>query len=148
MSKDMGKRLPQLYSIKMKISYDLGLLHSESPWQRNAAIMFFLFIFVFLCTRSFLKKSFKGVCSCHKCLYSGKVWTNSLRAFSNILKRSFNNKKRWIHRTKNQVSVNLNMAETGDSVAETQRQKRVSVSGYIRFFMFLSLRLQRSRNTF
>ena len=24
MSKDMGKRLPQLYYIKMKISYDLG----------------------------------------------------------------------------------------------------------------------------
>ena len=41
MSKDMGKRLPQLYYRKMKISYDLGLLHSESPWQRNDAIMFF-----------------------------------------------------------------------------------------------------------
>ena len=36
-----------------------------------------------------------------------------------------------IHRTKNQVSVNLNMVETRDSVAETQRQTRVSVSGYI-----------------
>ena len=36
-----------------------------------------------------------------------------------------------IHRTKNQVSVNLNMVETLDSVAETQRQTRVSVSGYI-----------------
>ena len=35
------------------------------------------------------------------------------------------------HRTKNQVSVNLNMVETRDSVAETQRQTRVSVSGYI-----------------
>ena len=34
-------------------------------------------------------------------------------------------------RTKNQVSVNLNMVETLDSVAETQRQTRVSVSGYI-----------------
>ena len=32
---------------------------------------------------------------------------------------------------KNQVSVNLNMVETRDSVAETQRQTRVSVSGYI-----------------
>ena len=36
-----------------------------------------------------------------------------------------------LHRTKNQVSVNLNMVETRDSVAETQRQTRVSVSGYI-----------------
>ena len=32
MSKDMEKRLPKLYYIKMKISYDLGLLQSESPW--------------------------------------------------------------------------------------------------------------------
>ena len=30
----------------MKISYDLGLLQSESPWQRNDAITFF-HIFVF-----------------------------------------------------------------------------------------------------
>ena len=36
-----------------------------------------------------------------------------------------------IHRTKNEVSVNLNVAQTRDSVAETQRQTRVSVSGYI-----------------
>ena len=35
------------------------------------------------------------------------------------------------HRTKNQVSVNLNIVETRDAVAETQRQTRVSVSGYI-----------------
>ena len=26
MSKDMGKRLPQLYYIKMKISYDMGFI--------------------------------------------------------------------------------------------------------------------------
>ena len=26
MSKDMGKRLPQLYYIKMKMSYDLGFI--------------------------------------------------------------------------------------------------------------------------
>ena len=26
MSKDMGRRLPQLYYIKMKISYDLGFI--------------------------------------------------------------------------------------------------------------------------
>ena len=33
MNKDREKRLPQLYYIKMKISYDLDL-----PWQRNDAI--------------------------------------------------------------------------------------------------------------
>ena len=69
----MGKRLPQLHYIKMKISYDLGFfLQLESPWQHNDAITF-LFIFAFLCTRSFLKKSLKGVCSCHNCLNYGKV---------------------------------------------------------------------------
>ena len=51
----MGKRLQQLYYIKMKISYHLGLLQSESPWQRNDAITF-LFILVFVCTKSFFKK--------------------------------------------------------------------------------------------
>ena len=29
MSKDMGKKLPQLYYIKMKISYDLGFIAIE-----------------------------------------------------------------------------------------------------------------------
>ena len=29
MNKDMGKRLPQLYYIKMKISYDLGFIAIE-----------------------------------------------------------------------------------------------------------------------
>ena len=35
---------------------------------------------------------------------------------------------------KKQESVNLNMAEIRDSVAETQRQTRVSVSGYVTVF--------------
>ena len=43
MSKDMEKRLPQLYYVKMKISYDLGLSQSESPWQRNDATSFFIY---------------------------------------------------------------------------------------------------------
>ena len=41
----------------------------------------FSFIFVFLCSRSFLKKSLKGVCTCYNCLHYGIVWTNSMRAF-------------------------------------------------------------------
>ena len=44
----MEKKLPQLYYIKMKISYDLGLLQSESPWQRNDAITFFIYLCVSL----------------------------------------------------------------------------------------------------
>ena len=48
MSKDMEKRLPQLYYIKMKISYDLGIWQSESPWQRNDAITFFIYLCVSL----------------------------------------------------------------------------------------------------
>ena len=36
MSKDMGKRVPQLYYIKMKMSHEIWiLLQSESPWQNN-----------------------------------------------------------------------------------------------------------------
>ena len=60
MSKDMKKRLPQLYYIKTPLR--------------------FLFIFVFLCTRrSFFKKLLKGVCSCNNCLKYGKVKTNSMK---------------------------------------------------------------------
>ena len=47
---------------------------------------------------------------------------------------------------KKQEYVNLNMAETSDSVAETQRQTCVSVSGYIT--VYITLRLQRKRTTF
>ena len=53
-----------------------------------------------------------------------------------------------MHRTKNQVSVNLNMVETRDSVAETQRQRRVSVSRCITVFHISVAGLQRNRNTF
>ena len=38
----MGKRLPQLYYVKMKISSVWVLLQSEPPWQCNDAIMFFI----------------------------------------------------------------------------------------------------------
>ena len=50
----------------------------------------FLFIFAFLCTRSFLKKSLKGVCTCHNCLQFQQIlWER----FRNSLTRSFNNHK-------------------------------------------------------
>ena len=34
----MGKRLPQLYYKKMKMSYDLSFITSKLPWQCNDAI--------------------------------------------------------------------------------------------------------------
>ena len=46
MSKDMKKTLPQLYYIKTKISCDLGFMQSESPWQHNDAITFFIYLCV------------------------------------------------------------------------------------------------------
>ena len=49
----------------------------------------FSFILVFLCTRSFLKKSLTGVCTCHNCLSLGKVWTNSMRAFWKYFEMKF-----------------------------------------------------------
>ena len=48
MSKDMEKKLPQLYYIKVKISMIWVLLQSESPWQRNDAITFFIYFCVSL----------------------------------------------------------------------------------------------------
>ena len=44
MSKDMEKRFPQLYYIEMKILLIWVLLQSESPWQRNDAITFFIYL--------------------------------------------------------------------------------------------------------
>ena len=56
MSKDMEKGLPQMYYIKMKISYDLGFIAiGESPWQRNNAITFFTFFFCFSVPGVFLR---------------------------------------------------------------------------------------------
>ena len=69
----MGKRLPQLYYIKMKISYDLGFIVIESPWQRNDAIPFFIYLCVSLYQEFFFKKSLKGICTYHNCLNYGKV---------------------------------------------------------------------------
>ena len=56
-SKDMGKRLPQLYYIKMKIS---GFYCNRSRHGNITMPLRFLFIFVFLCTGSFIKKSLRA----------------------------------------------------------------------------------------
>ena len=50
------------------------LLTSELPWQHNDAITFFTCLCtVFLVTRSFFQKSFKGACTSLSCLGCGKV---------------------------------------------------------------------------
>ena len=46
MSKDMGKRLPQLYYIKMKISYDLGFIIYYRSRHGNAMTPLCIFIYV------------------------------------------------------------------------------------------------------
>ena len=53
-----------------------------TPWH-------FLFIFLFLCTRSFFKKLLKGVCACHSCHNYGKVWTDSVRALLKYFEMKF-----------------------------------------------------------
>ena len=52
-SKYMGKRLPQLYEIKMKISYKPGFYCNQSRHGNVMTPLRFVFIFVFLCTRIF-----------------------------------------------------------------------------------------------
>ena len=64
MSKDRERRLPQLYYIKMEISYDWVLSQSESSCN-VATPLRFSFISVFLCTRSFFEKSFNFISAVH-----------------------------------------------------------------------------------
>ena len=47
-------------------------LQSESPWQRNDASTFFIYLGVSLYQEFFLKKSLKEVCTCCNCLSLGK----------------------------------------------------------------------------
>ena len=70
------------------------LLQSDSPLERNDSITFFLFIFLFLCTRRVWKKSLKGICTCHNCLNYGKVEQILWEFFGKILKLSFKTVKR------------------------------------------------------
>ena len=91
MSKDMGKRL---YITTTVLYNDENFLWSGFYCNRSRhgnvmTPLRFLFIFVFLCTRSFLKKSLKGICTCHNCLHYGKVSTNSMKAFSKYFDTQF-----------------------------------------------------------
>ena len=70
------------------------LLQSESLWQRNDAITFFLFIFVFLCTKSFflrnrLREFVPAIIASIMAKFEQILWER----FRNILKRSFEHHK-------------------------------------------------------
>ena len=49
------------------------LLQSESPWQRNDGITFFIYLCVSLYKEVFFKKSLKEVYTCRNCLNYGKL---------------------------------------------------------------------------
>ena len=51
------------------------LLQSESPWQCNDAIMIYIYLCVSL-YQEFLKKSLKGVYTCHMCTTSQKKFAS------------------------------------------------------------------------
>ena len=55
----MGKRLPQLYYVKMKISYDLYFIAIGVAKQRNDAIALFIYLCVSLYQESFLRHRFR-----------------------------------------------------------------------------------------
>ena len=58
---DIGKRLPQLYCIKMKTCYDPCCIKTlELPWQCNDLITFFTCLCVSRHYRVFFQKSLKG----------------------------------------------------------------------------------------
>ena len=67
--------------------------YNQSRHGNVMTLFHFLFIFVFLCTRSFFKKLLKEVCTYHYCLNYGKVWKILWERFGNILKQSFKNHK-------------------------------------------------------
>ena len=88
-SKDMGKKITTTVLCKDENFFWSGFYCNRSRHGNVATPLRFLFIFVFLCTKSFFKKSLKGVCTCHNFLNYGKVWTNSMRAFSRYFETKF-----------------------------------------------------------
>ena len=91
MSKDMEKKLPQLYYIKVKISMIWVLLQSESPWQCNDAIFHLSLCFsvpgVFW--RNRLREYVPTIIVSIMAKFKQILWER----FRNILTHSFNNRK-------------------------------------------------------
>ena len=91
MSKDMGKRLPQLYYIKMKRS---GFYCNRSRHGNVTTPLSFLFILVFLCTKSFflrnrLREFVPAIIASVMAKFKQILWER----FRDILKRSFKHHK-------------------------------------------------------
>ena len=75
MSKDMGKRLPQLYYIKMKISFDLGFIAIGVDLTRSSLLPAGIFIdFMLACCRRFTYSRARRTDGVERVkLYSGKT---------------------------------------------------------------------------
>ena len=93
MSKDMGRRLPQLCYIKIKFLIIWVLLQSESPWQRNDAITFFIYLCVSLYQEFFLRNRLKEYVPAIIASIMAKFEEILWERFRNILKCSFKNHK-------------------------------------------------------
>ena len=87
-------RLPQLYYIKMKISYDLVLLQLESPWQGNDAITFFYLSLCFSVPGVFWRNRLREYVPVIIASIIAKFEQILWERFGNILKRSFKNHKK------------------------------------------------------
>ena len=83
-SKDREKRLPQLYYIKMKFLMIWVLSQSESRWQRNDAITFFIYLCV-----SLYQEFVPAIIASIMAKFEQILWER----FRNILKQSFKHHK-------------------------------------------------------
>ena len=72
MSKDMGKRLPQLYYIRMRICYDLGFIAVGVAMATLRRHDVFYLSLCFSVPGFIFNKSLEGVCTCHNCLNLAK----------------------------------------------------------------------------
>ena len=97
----MGKRLPQLYYIKLKISLIGILLQSESPWQRNDAITFF----IYLCVSLYKAFFFFFLTNCLR-VYVPAIIASIMAKFEQILRERFQNilKRRFKHHKNSEIA--------------------------------------------
>ena len=89
----MGKRLPQLYHIKMKISYDLGFYCNQSR-HGNVMTPLRFYLSLFFLYEEFFKKLLKRVWPAIIASIMAKFERFLWQRFWNISKRSFKNQKK------------------------------------------------------
>ena len=88
-SKDMGKKINTTVLCKDENFFWSGFYCNRSRHGNVTTPLRFLFSFVFLCTKSFFKKSLKGVCTSIMAKFEEILWER----FRNILNRSFKHHK-------------------------------------------------------